>query len=214
MKRFLITLLSIAMLLTSSMTAFATEEATKATSKEEATQSETVSKVDDTKESTEETQEAKTYDWSSNTEGNSELIANQTILMENGEYQFIAVSTFTDDVFYIIIDKTKAENNVYFLNEVDTYDIQKLLSKDDDSQPVSTLEDTSETEEATLDDEASTNNATSTDMNYIYLGLGGVAIVGCIVAFVFVSKKKPKAQKNEEEYEDDFEEETINEDEE
>ena len=50
--------------------------------------------------------------------------------MENGTYQLIAVTTRDDDMFYVIIDKTKKENNVYFLNEVDTADLDKLANDD------------------------------------------------------------------------------------
>ena len=42
------------------------------------------------------------YDWSKNTTGNANLAADETIVMENGTYQLIAVTTRDDDVFYVI----------------------------------------------------------------------------------------------------------------
>lgn len=80
--------------------------------------------VDDTSDDNDNSQTS--YDWSKNTTGNANLAADQTVVMENGTYQLIAVTTRDDDMFYVIIDKTKKENNVYFLNEVDTADLDKL----------------------------------------------------------------------------------------
>ena len=91
------------------------------------------------------------YGWSQNTTGNSEMIADQKVILDNGEYEFIAVTTRDKDVFYIIVDKTKAEDNVYFLNEVDTADIQKLISKssDDDNSDNSSNKTTTSTDNTT-----------------------------------------------------------------
>ena len=84
--------------------------------------------VDDTSDDNDNSQTS--YDWSKNTTGNANLAADQTVVMENGTYQLIAVTTRDDDMFYVIIDKTKKENNVYFLNEVDTADLDKLANDD------------------------------------------------------------------------------------
>lgn len=173
------------------------------------------------------TQDTKRYDWSSNTTGNSNLVSDEKVLIDNGEYQFIAVSTYSDDVFYIIIDKTKTEDNVYFLNEVDTYDILKLVS-DDDNNDDSTVSANSnnksnnknddEQNPTSSDTETENNNTTSNEKPVV----DTTSIIICIVlaaggagAFLFIKfVYGPKKQKqNSEIFEDDFEEErTINED--
>lgn len=61
--------------------------------------------VDDTSDDNDNSQTS--YDWSKNTTGNANLAADQTVVMENGTYQLIAVTTRDDDMFYVIIDKTK-----------------------------------------------------------------------------------------------------------
>jgi hypothetical protein len=184
-----------------SVTATAAEETS-----EEDTTSVTVS---------ENTDETKKYDWSSNTSGNSDLIASQQILLENGEYQFIAVSTFTDDVFYIIIDKTKTEDNVYFLNQVDTYDIMKLIDDDDDdsSSSTSSNEDVEETTTVVNENESSQSNETDNSNLYLLIFVG-IAFIGAVVFALFKLSKKKKTTSNEE---DDYsfadeDEEEINED--
>ena len=49
-----------------------------------------------------------------NTTGNANLAADETIVMENGTYQLIAVATRDDDVFYVIIDKQKLKTMFTF----------------------------------------------------------------------------------------------------
>lgn len=175
----------------------------------------------DNSDSSSDSDDSKTnYDWSKNTTGNANLAADQTIVMENGTYQLIAVTTRDDDVFYVIIDKTKTENNVYFLNEVDTADLDKLAK--DDSNVSSGGDDTSEPTTAP-DEEAQTTDNTDTsssgDNQYmIYLVIGIVILGGIGFAFYKLKGKggKKSSKKDEPEYtEEDFDyQPEINEDEE
>ena len=100
--------------------------------------------------------EKRNYYFSENTDGNAELVANEKVITDNGLFQFIAVTTRSGDVFYVIIDNSKEENNVYFLNDVDTFDLQALLSKDDDSDTVK-VGDSAEIESATTESGAAEN---------------------------------------------------------
>lgn len=158
-------------------------------------------------------------DWSKNTTGNANLAADETIVMENGTYQLIAVTTRDDDVFYVIIDKTKTENNVYFLNEVDTADLDKLAK--DDSNVSSGGEDTSEPTTAPDEEAQTTDNTDSTSSGnnqyMIYLVIGIVILGGIGFAFYKLKGKGgKKSSNNESEYTDeDFDyQPEINEDEE
>ena len=170
--------------------------------------------------------EKRNYYFSENTDGNAELVANEKVITDNGLFQFIAVTTRSGDVFYVIIDNSKEENNVYFLNDVDTFDLQALLSKDDDSDTVK-VGDSAEIEATTESgaaENADSENKKESDSkqggNYtsIFILLG-IVVLGGIGFVIFKIKKggfgKKKAQTDllDDEFDDEYEDETeINED--
>lgn len=157
--------------------------------------------------------------FSDNTSGNADLIASQEVIADDGKFQFLAVTTRDKDVFYIIIDKMKAEDNVYFLNEVDTYDLQKLMSKNSDNSENSDIEyntssDKSESSEESGEESQSSETSDSGMTNILLIG--GVIVLGIIGFIIFKIKKGGFGNKKETVVPfDDFEEdEEINEDEE
>ena len=159
------------------------------------------------------------YLFSDNTSGNANLIASQEVIADDGKFQFLAVTTRDKDVFYIIIDKMKAEDNVYFLNEVDTYDLQKLMSKNSDNSENSDVEyntssDKSESSEESGEESQSSETSDSGMTNILLIG--GVIVLGIIGFIIFKIKKGGFGNKKETVVPfDDFEEdEEINEDEE
>lgn len=159
------------------------------------------------------------YLFSDNTSGNANLIASQEVIADNGKFQFIAVTTRDKDVFYIIIDKMKAEDNVYFLNEVDTYDLQKLMSKNSDNSENSDVEyntSSNKPESSEESGEESQSSETSDSGMTNILLIGGVIVLGIIGCIIFKIKKGGFGNKKETVVPfDDFEEdEEINEDEE
>ena len=71
------------------------------------------------------------------TDVNATLIKQEKIIYDSEEMQFIAVTTKDGSVFYVLINYSAEgnEDNVYFLNKVDDYDLYALLYQDDeDSQ--------------------------------------------------------------------------------
>lgn len=167
------------------------------------------------------TKTKKAYSFSDNTLGNSDLTASQEVITENSQYQFIAVRTRSGDIFYVIIDRLKTEDNVYFLNEVDTYDINLLLSNNENI-PSEFAESVSATENPTLsateNTPVTTQNQNSSSDTLLLFGVIGVAgIIGFVLVryrdkvFGKSDKQKQDTITDDEFYEDDNE---INEDEE
>lgn len=161
------------------------------------------------------------YLFSENTTGNADLVASQEVITDNGLFQFIAVTTRNGDVFYVIIDKMKTENNVYFLNEVDTYDLQTLLSDDENTttivQPNTDISNDNADKDTTSNDD-DIDNQSSNNNNFNLMLLGGIVVLGVIAFLIFKIKKTGLGKKKSEHIsiDDDFDEEDeeINEDEE
>ena len=63
------------------------------------------------------------------TDGNATLIKQEKIIYDSEEMQFIAVTTKDGNVFYILINYSAEgnEDNVFFLNKVDDFDLYSLL---------------------------------------------------------------------------------------
>lgn len=154
------------------------------------------------------------------TDGNATLIKSEQIIYNTEEMQFIAVTTKDGHVFYVLINYTaeSGEDNVYFLNKVDDYDLYALLyagEEDKDGNPKYTPEeaaqaaekangrvdsgdnssDTADTSETTADGEdtedgenAPTKKAPA-NMSSIYL-VGIIALIGFSAGGFFLFKKK------------------------
>ena len=154
------------------------------------------------------------------TDGNAALIKSEQIIYNTEEMQFIAVTTKDGHVFYVLINYTaeSGEDNVYFLNKVDDYDLYALLyagEEDKDGNPKYTPEeamqaaekangrvnsgdnssDTAETSEATADGESAENGENApvkkapANMSSIYL-VGIIALIGFGAGGFFLFKKK------------------------
>lgn len=228
-KKILVSFMALAIVSAMPLSASAAETSTATSS-----QSETISQTETTSQAEPDKPEAQTsseessspessdlnYLFSDNTSGNADLIASQEVIADDGKFQFLAVTTRDKDVFYIIIDKMKAEDNVYFLNEVDTYDLQKLMSKNSDNSENSDIEhntssNKSESSEEPGEESQSSDETSDNGLTNILL-VGGVIVLGVIGFVIFKIKKGGFGKKKEVVVPfDDFEEdEEINEDEE
>ena len=154
------------------------------------------------------------------TDGNATLIKSEQIIYNTEEMQFIAVTTKDGHVFYVLINYTaeSGEDNVYFLNKVDDYDLYALLyagEEDKDGNPKYTPEeamqaaekangrvnsgdnssDTAETSETTADGEGAEDGENAptkkapANMSSIYL-VGIIALIGFGAGGFFLFKKK------------------------
>ena len=154
------------------------------------------------------------------TDGNATLIKSEKIVYNSEEMQFIAVTTKDGHVFYVLINYSakNGEDNVYFLNRVDDYDLYALLyagaEDDEDSSKITpeqaaraaeqangrvkrdggadaadTAETTASGEDSAKGDEV-TAPAQPANMGSMYLLVGVIALIGVGAAGFFFMKKK------------------------
>lgn len=171
------------------------------------------------------------------TDGNATLIKSEKIVYNSEEMQFIAVTTKDGHVFYVLINYSakNGEDNVYFLNRVDDYDLYALLyagaEDDEDSSKITPEQaaqaaeqangrvkhdsgaDTADTAETTAsggdaaDGDEVTPPAQPANMGSMYLVLGVFALIGVGAAGFFFMKKK-NGGKSVVQVESDYDDET------
>lgn len=153
------------------------------------------------------------------TDGNATLIKSEQIIYNTEEMQFIAVTTKDGHVFYVLINYTaeNGQDNVYFLNKVDDYDLYALLyagEEDEDGNAKFTPEEAAKaaeeangrvkTDDSSSDkadtSEANTENAedgeetpvrkAQANMGSIYLVVGVLALIGVGAGGFFLMKRK------------------------
>lgn len=151
------------------------------------------------------------------TDGNATLIKSEKIVYNSEEMQFIAVTTKDGHVFYVLINYSaeNGEDNVYFLNRVDDYDLYALLYAGDESDDekenitpeqalaaaqaangrvqVDSATEVPETEDSTdetAEGEQITAKPNTVNPNSIYLVVGLIVLIGVGAGGYFVMKKK------------------------
>ena len=167
------------------------------------------------------------------TDGNATLIKHEKIIYDSEEMQFIAVTTKDGNVFYILINYSAEgdEDNVFFLNKVDDFDLYSLLyagnegeeEKDPAEQAkkyadaangggvTAAVSDSAEeaTGETSTEENTSTEQPSSMNSNVLILvGVGVLAVIGGAVLVLkkgkFGKKKNTGAEDFEEDYDDDY----------
>ena len=168
------------------------------------------------------------------TDGNATLIKQEKIIYDSEEMQFIAFTTKDGNVFYILINYSAEgdEDNVFFLNKVDDFDLYSLLyagnEGEEEKDPAEqakkyadaatnggvTADVSDRAEEATgeterAEEKATTKQPPSMNSNTLILvGVGILAVIGGAVLVLkkgkFGKKKNTGAEDFEEDYDDDY----------
>lgn len=168
------------------------------------------------------------------TDGNATLIKQEKIIYDSEEMQFIAVTTKDGNVFYILINYSAEgdEDNVFFLNKVDDFDLYSLLyagnEGEEEKDPAEqakkyadaatnggvTADVSDRAEEATgeterAEEKATTKQPSSMNSNVLILvGVGVLAVIGGAVLVLkkgkFGKKKNTGAEDFGEDYDDDY----------
>ncbi|MCM1530473.1 MAG: DUF4366 domain-containing protein [Alistipes sp.] len=171
------------------------------------------------------------------TEGNASLIKSEQIIYNSEEMQFIAVTTKDGHVFYVLINYSVADgqDNVYFLNKVDDYDLYALLyaGEENESNGTITPEQAAQaaenangrvqqdsgsdkpdeiTEAAENESQPDDETPAKSNMNSVYLALGAAALIGIGAVGFMLTKKKSKGKSSVSVEPDDEEEILISED--
>lgn len=168
------------------------------------------------------------------TDGNATLIKHEKIIYDSEEMQFIAVTTKDGNVFYILINYSAEgdEDNVFFLNKVDDFDLYSLLYAGNEGE-----EEKDPAEQAKKYADAATNGGVTVDVSdhaekttgetnsaeeksttkqpssmnsnaLILVGVGVLAVIGGAVLVLkkgkFGKKKNTSAEDFEEDYDDDY----------
>lgn len=171
------------------------------------------------------------------TDGNASLIKSEKIIYNTEEMQFFAVTTKDGHVFYVLINYSaeNGEDQVFFLNKVDDYDLYALLYAGEennesggitpegaaqaaedvngrvkpktDSGSENTAETTESGEDTSEGDEKQAESAPM-NKNSIYLVFGAIALIGVGAAGFMLTKKKNGSKKSvvsEPEYDEETE---------
>lgn len=163
------------------------------------------------------------------TDGNATLVESRDVIYSSAQLQFIAVTTKSGNVFYVVIDYTKNDGqNVYFLNKVDDYDLYALMNSGD-SEAMKNYTSTEREDTNISDSKTTQTDSVPADVkvddtpkkpsvadeifskeNKIIFACLGVLFVGFgIYAYFKMRGKKKKIDDDDDFYEDDEE---INED--
>lgn len=125
---------------------------------------------------------------------------------EGDDKQFYTITTEAGNVFYLIIDGKRDDNNVYFLNGVTEADLMALAEKNEGTMSVIPTEDVctgkerpAETEELAQTEPPKKDNGSAGTIIFIIVALLAVGGVGYYVKIV-----RPKQQaEDDEDFEDD-----------
>lgn len=213
-KVFMVLTLCLTMILGSSMNAYAyVDESAGAESTTEA-----VAVEEELTVNTEETTETEAEETDEETEENAGAFSesgNLSLLDDVGadeakNLEYMTVQTKSGAVFYLVIDKSADTENVYFLNQVDEFDLMTIMDDAQKQEYESSLQDepqevpdTPIEEEPTVDELVEEEPKKELQKNNLAL-FGVIGVIGALVIGGYAFMKK-KAKKDGTDLEEDLE---------
>ena len=213
-KVFMVLTLCLTMILGSSMNAYAyVDESAGAESTTEA-----VAVEEELTVNTEETTETEAEETDEETEENAGAFSesgNLSLLDDVGadkakNLEYMTVQTKSGAVFYLVIDKSADTENVYFLNQVDEFDLMTIMDDAQKQEYESSLQDepqevpdTPIEEEPTVDELVEEEPKKELQKNNLAL-FGVIGVIGALVIGGYAFMKK-KAKKDGADLEEDLE---------
>ncbi len=145
-------------------------------------------------------------------QGNANLV--EDVVKNETERQFLTVSTKDGSIFYVIIDYESGNKNVYFLNKIDTADLNAIVDPDGSKAAAQTAVVTEATEPVVTVAEQPVQEKKKGNLMPIFLVLGLAAFVGGYYVLKIKPKKNAVSDSDYDYEDDDFneEDEVINED--
>ena len=130
------------------------------------------------------------------------------VLEQNGK-EFFTIRTEAGNIFYLVVDRMRAGDNVYFLNAVTEQDLLALAERA--GNPVTSTPDLESEQSPEQPQQPNNNgntpptqNADDNDMTtYIFIGAAVVIVGGVGFYFKIIKKKRGNDDSEYEDYDDD-----------
>ncbi len=138
------------------------------------------------------------------------------------EKEFYTITTESEKVFYLIIDRTGEEEKVYFLTEVSENDLLNVTNDIKETLPQNSVASDSAipTEDKVIEEVIEPQKVESVELeevgdgdfdlpeeSFVYLLMGGICmvVIGVVYYFKFIRKKKEDFIEDEDEEDEDYE---------
>ena len=122
---------------------------------------------------------------------------------EDGK-EFFTITTPSENVFYLIIDRQRTEENVYFLNAVTESDLMALAKKDDSAATAPVEPEPTPEPEKPADEPAQPEQPAKTGISTGMMLLIGIAVLAAGGVGYYVKIYKPKHELDDAEDWDDI----------
>ena len=202
-KKFAAAVLAAAMMVGTSMTAFAYVDPGAAETAAEAVMESSTSDTGQEQNAEEEAVLEESSDTAFSTPGNAQL---EDDITEDSTKEFLTITTKNNNTFYLVIDRSANTENVYMLSQIDENDLQEFLdsegtTENPSNQPSIVLEETekqtNETVEETKPEEKGTEESKPSQNMAGLFGILLLAGAGAGAYYYLKIRKKKEQEEND-----------------
>ena len=202
-KKLAAAVLAAAMMVGTSMTAFAYVDPGAAETASEAVTESSTSDTGQEQNAEEEAVLEESSDTAFSTQGNAQL---EDDITEDSTKEFLTITTKNNNTFYLVIDRSANTENVYMLSQIDENDLQEFLdsegtTENPSNQPSIVLEETekqtNETVEETKPEEKGTEESKPSQNMAGLFGILLLAGAGAGAYYYLKIRKKKEQEEND-----------------